>query len=206
MRDIIKSWLQKMEFITGLKQIREMSIDDLKVLVDYLESKVKEYNWMTESRLNEIMKFGMEGGYGDFYHMNVRTLSIWCNTYYEHHKQKILVEQFPRSSDPEPSHEEIEYWKSIARKMFLDSWEKAKQGEIRPLAEWLPSTYDKCIEAGLLDESKYPFDENRARKELRIERGLGFLHSALVSRKKESIWKRFIIDCVKNGIDLPIEI
>jgi hypothetical protein len=206
MREIIKSWLQKMEFITGLKQIRELSVDDLKMLVDFLESKAKEYSWMTDARLNEIMKRGMEGGYGEFYHMNVKTLSVWCNTYYEHHKQKIMVEQFPKTSDPAQSEEEVQYWKQVARKMFLDSWEKAKTGEIRPLAEWLPSTYDKCIEAGLLNEGDYPFDENRAKKELRIEKGLGFLNSMLVSRKKESIWRRFIQDCVRMGVDLPNEI
>jgi hypothetical protein len=206
MRDTIKAWLQKMEFITGLKQVRELSIDDLKMLVDFLESKVKEYSWMTDSRLNEIMKRGMEGGYGDFYHMNVKTLSVWCNTYYEHHKQKIMIEQFPKESEVAQSDREVQYWKRVAREMFLDSWEKAKTGDIRPVAEWLPSTYDKCIDAGLLNEADYPFDEGRAKKELRIEKGLGFLNSMLVSRKKESIWRRFIQDCIKNGINLPNEI
>ncbi len=206
MRDVIKSWLQKMEFLTGLKQTREMSAEDLKTLVDFLESKAKEYSWMTESRLNEIMKKGMEGGYGEFYHMNVKTISIWCNSYYEHHKQKIIVEQFRKDSSPEQPEDEVEYWKKVARNMFLQSWDYAKKGDIRPLAEWLPSTYDKCIDAGLLNEADYPFDESRAKKELRIEKGLGFLHSALISKRKESIWRRFIVDCIKKGIDLPSEI
>ena len=202
MREIIKDWIKKLEFMTGLKQFKEMSPDDIKLLLDCLEQKVKEYHWMTEFRLNEIMKKGMEGHYGDFYHINVRTLATWCNTYQEHHKQLLLVENFPRQQEPEKSQEEIDYWKNKGKEMFIECWDKAKNGEIRSLAEWIPTNYQKFIDLGLLDESNYRFDESYESKMLKFEKGFGFSASMLVSKKKEMIWKQFIKDMIQKGIDL----
>jgi len=203
MREIIKSWLKKMEFITGLKQVREMSADDLKMLVDFLEAKAKEYSWMTEDRLNEIMKTGMEGGYGEFYHMNVRTLSVWCNTYHDHHKQKILVEQFPKSADPEPSEEEKEQWLEVGRQIFRDCWQDAKNGHIKDLFFWGPYHYRKFEELGLLKADHYKVDELEIKKQLRLEKGLMFGMSDVAGRKKNIVWKKFIADCISRKIDLP---
>lgn len=202
MREILKEWLKKLEFMTGLKQFREMSIEDMKSLLDCLEEKVKEYHWMTESRLNEIMKKGMEGNYGDFYSINVRTVSQWCSLYYEHHKQLIIVENFPRESDPEKSQDEIDYWLNKGKEMFADCWERAKEGEIRPLAEWIPTNYQKFVDLGILKEENYRFDENYESRMMRIEKGLAFSAQMLIPRKKEMVWRQFIKDMISKGVDL----
>lgn len=202
MREIIKDWLKKMEFLTGLKQFREMPLEDAKMMIDFLEAKVKEYSWMTESRLNQIFKAGMEGVYGDFYSMNVRTLSTWCNTFYEHHKQQILVEQFPKSEAQEQSQEEIEKWLEIGRQNFREKWEAAKKGHIDDLWLWGPNMYRKMIQAGVLKESDYPYDDEYNRKLSRFEKGFAFTDTMFASKKEDNIWKRFVKDCVKNNIDL----
>lgn len=203
MRDIIKEWLRKMEFLTGLKQFREMSLDDAKTMVDFLENKVKEYSWMTEARLNEIFKNGMEGGYGEFYSMNVRTLSTWCNTYYDHHKQKIIVEQFPKGEEKQESEEEIQKWLEVGRQLFVDCWEDAKKGVVKDLFFWGPYHYKRLEEKGILIPENYQVNEKELIKQLRLERGLSMSGSDIVSRKKNLVWKMFIRDCVSKKINLP---
>lgn len=202
MREIIKDWLRKMEFLTGLKQFREMSLEDAKSMIDYLEAKVNEYSWMNESRLNHIFKAGMEGVYGEFYNMNVRTISSWCNTYYEHNKQKIILEQTKSNEAEEVSEEEKQKWLRIGRETFCERWEDAKRGVIQDLWYWGPHYYSKLVEKGVLNESDFQIDESRLVKELRLERGLQFDMSNVVSRKKNIIWKKFIQRCVLKKIDL----
>lgn len=209
MREVIKSWLKKLEFMTGLKQFRvdnpndPRHIEDMKTLLDCLEEKVKEYHWMNEFRLNEIMKKGMEGGYGDFFSINVRTISQWCNMYQEHHKQLLIIENFPRDKEPEKSQEEIDFWIAKGRQMFLDKWNEAKEGYVDSLAFWGPSYYQKFIDLGLLVEENYRFDERYETKMLKAEKGFGFSPSMLVSKKKEMVWKQFVKDMVSQGVDLP---
>lgn len=204
MREILKDWLKKMEFLTGFKQFREMPLEDARMLIDFLEEKVKEYNWMTDSRLNEIMKRGMEGSYGEFYSMNVKTLSTWCNTYYEHHRQKIIMEQAKPTEQFVASEEEVNRWLKIGRDMFCEKWDDAKRGLIQDLWYWGPHYYSKLIAEGVLREEDYPVDEDRLKKEVRLERGLSFDMSSVISRKKNIIWKRFIQDCIRKDIDLTL--
>ena len=213
MREIFKEWLKKLEFMTGLKQFRDISPDDARLLLDCLEEKVKEYHWMTESRLNDIMKKGMEGGfvyvdpkgvrYGEFYSINVKTITQWCSTYYENHKQLFMIENFPRSEEEEVSQEEIDRRLEVGRQIFRDCWEKAKGGEIRPLFEWIPTNYQKFIDLGLLKESDYRFDEVYESRMMRIHKGLSFTPTDLIPKRKEMIWKQFIKDMVSQKIDLP---
>jgi hypothetical protein len=218
MREIIKNWLKKLEVMTGLKQFRVPDPvpkgynEELTALIDSLEAKINEYHWMTEHRLNEIMKRGMEGEfvyvdpkgvrYGEFYSINVKTITQWCNTYYEHHKQHILIENFPKDKDPEPSKEEIAYWTKIGNDNFRMRFEESKNGYIAPLAEWGPYFYTNLMKKGLLTEENYQVDEKAINAELRLTGQLRDVMS-FTTKKRERVWRMFIKDMIYKKINLP---
>jgi len=202
MREILKTWLKKLEFMTGLKQFREMSLEDAKSLIDCLEEKVKEYHWMTEARLNDIMKKGMEGGYGDFYSINVRTVSQWCSTFYEHSKQKLLIENFPREHEEKVvSEEEKQKWLEIGKENFREKFKESKDGHVAPLSEWGPYFYTNFVRDGILKEENYPVNMEQINAELRIA-GRQYEEYAASSKKTEKIWRMFIKDMISKGVDL----
>ncbi len=202
MREIIKEYLRKLEFLTGLKQFREMTLEDAKMLIDILEEKVNEYAWMTEQRLKEILKTGTEGGYGDFYHINVRTIATWCNTYFEQHKQLIVMELQSKTEEKQVSEEEKNYWIKVGNDNFRERWQEAKNGQIKPLFEWGPQFYRKFVDNGMIDEGSYSFDMESEKKKLRLE-GRAVDTGVLVSRKNESVWKQFVKESIENGLNLP---
>jgi hypothetical protein len=92
MDEMILTHLRKMEFVCGLKQFKEYKKEEANELLGCLSKLFGSYGWMTEDRVNYILHAGMRGQYGDFYHVNEKTVSVWINQYYAHHQSQIVQE------------------------------------------------------------------------------------------------------------------
>jgi hypothetical protein len=114
----------------------------------------------------------MRGQYGDFYHVNEKTVNGWINQYYMHHQSQIVMEvQNANNKEKEPTEEEIAYWIEIGKNIFRDNYQHAKEtGYCRDLAEWGINWFNKFQERGILKPWTYNVEEieKDVRKELRI--------------------------------------
>ena len=152
MNEIILTHLRKMEFVCGLKQFKEYKEQDATELIEGLSKLFGSYGWMTEARVDYILHAGMRGQYGDFYHVNEKTVSVWINQYYAHHQSQIVQEvQALNNKEKEPSNEEIAYWIEVGKQIFRDNYQYAKDtGFCRDIAEWGMNWFDKFQEKGIL--------------------------------------------------------
>ena len=201
MKGIILPHLQKMEFVCGLKQFKEYSKDDGIQLLNCLNKLFTSYGWMTEERVDYILHAGMRGQYGDFYHVNEKTVSVWINQYYAHHQSQIVQEvQAMNNSHREPSQEEIERWIEIGKQIFRDNYQHAKEsGYCRDLSEWGGNWFNKFQEKGILKPWLYQVDEieKDVRRELRLS--TRYIDEVTVGAKsKNKIWKLFILESIKE--------
>jgi hypothetical protein len=205
-KTIILEALQNLEFVCGLKQIRDYSKEDLLRLVDGLELFCSKIQWLTNGRLETILQKGMRGEYGQFYHINEMTLSGWVKSYFESNKQVIIKEIAYNEKETEISEEEKAYWIQLGKERFITLFEKAKStGLIDGLGVdgFPPYWISKLANTGVLKLENYNMDEykDKARKMLRIQ-GLDYSDSVLQAKANEVIWKEFIKDCIDNEIDL----
>lgn len=202
MREVIKEAAKKLEFVTGLKQMREYNEDQLKMLLDTLAQCASEYKWLTPGTLEYILKNGMRGKYGEFYHLNEKTLTSWIKSYHKDNEQKINLSLFKKEEEIEVSEEEKQYWNQIGNDNFKQKFEDSKIGAVPVLAEWGPYFYTRFLEKGLLKEEDYPIDESHIQAELRIS---GQLQNAwlFTTKKRDRIWRLFIKDMINKKIDLP---
>ena len=201
MKGIILPHLQKMEFVCGLKQFKEYSKDDGIQLLNCLNKLFTSYGWMTEERVDYILHAGMRGQYGDFYHVNEKTVSVWINQYYNHHQSQIVQEvQAKNTQHKEPTEEEIAQWIEIGKQIFRDNYQHAKEsGYCRDLAEWGGNWFNKFQEKGILKPWLYQVDEieKDVRRELRLT--TRYIDEVTVGAKsKNKIWKLFILESIKE--------
>jgi hypothetical protein len=205
-KTIIIEALENLEFICGLKQIRDYSKEDLLRLVDGLESFCSKIQWLSNGRLETILQKGMRGEYGQFYHINEMTLSGWVKSYFESNKQVIIKEIAYNEKETEISEEEKAYWMQLGKERFITLFEKAKTtGLIDGLGVdgFPPYWISKLANTGVLRLENYNMDEykDKAKKMLRIQ-GLDYSDSVLQAKANEVIWKEFIKECIDNEIDL----
>ena len=203
-RDIIKQYLEDMEFLTGLKQMDSLSKDDVVKLIDYLMETVKKHiKWLNVKRLKIILDKGYSGQYGEFYGMNVKTLSKWITLYHGQNQHTITMEVLGTERYEVNNDREKEYWEKMARENFSEKWKEAvENGKIAPLYEWNPWYFDFFEEKGLLVKSDYDiekWEKEGKRHNLVSGRGLG---ASLVPYVNERIWKSFIQKCIDQKIDL----
>lgn len=201
MREIVLKAMQKLEFFTGLKQMNEYTDSQISELLDSLCECAQEYKWLTPGGLEYILKNGMKGRYGEFYHLNVKTLSGWIKSYYKDNEQRINQSLLKKEPEKELSDEEKAYWIEIGKQGFRDKFKESKEGSVAPLYEWGPYFYDKFKDKGLLVEEKYPVDEKQIEAEIKLSGGVPDF-SVIVSKKKDRIWRMFIRDMIKKEIDL----
>lgn len=202
MREIILKHLQKMEFVCGLKQFKEYKEEDAKELLECLNKLFTSYGWMTEERVDYILHAGMRGQYGEFYHVNEKTVSVWINQYYNHHQSQIVQEvQAKNTQHREPTEEEIAQWIEIGKQIFRDNYQHAKEsGYCRDLSEWGGNWFNKFQEKGILKPWLYQVDEieKDVRRELRLN--TRYIDEVTVGAKsKNKIWKLFILDSIKEN-------
>jgi hypothetical protein len=205
MKKTILTHLQKMEFVCGLKQFKEYKEEDAIELLNCLNKLFTSYGWMNESRVDYILHAGMRGQYGDFYHVNEKTVSVWINQYYAHHQSQIVQEvQAMNNSHREPSQEEIERWIEIGKQIFRDNYQHAKEsGYCRDLSEWGGNWFNKFQEKGILKPWLYQVDEieKDVRRELRLT--TRYIDEVTVGAKsKNKIWKLFILESIKENKNL----
>lgn len=205
MKKTILTHLQKMEFVCGLKQFKEYKEEDAIELLNCLNKLFTSYGWMNESRVDYILHAGMRGQYGDFYHVNEKTVSVWINQYYAHHQSQIVQEvQAMNNSHREPSQEEIERWIEIGKQIFRDNYQHAKEsGYCRDLSEWGGNWFNKFQEKGILKPWLYEVDEieKDVRRELRLT--TRYIDEVTVGAKsKNKIWKLFILESIKENKNL----
>jgi hypothetical protein len=205
MNEIILTHLRKMEFVCGLKQFKEYKKEEASELLGCLSKLFGSYGWMTEARVDYILHAGMRGQYGDFYHVNEKTVSVWINQYYSHHQSQIVQEvQALNNKEKEPSNEEIAYWIEVGKQIFRDNYQYAKEtGFCRDIAEWGMNWFNKFQEKGILKPWEFNVEEmeNDVRKELRLT--VRYLDETSVGAKtKNKIWKLFILQAIKENKDL----
>lgn len=203
-REVISFYLKDMEFMTGLKQVRDMGEGDIKKLVDYLENVVFRYrSWLNVKRLEIIFDNGFLGKYGDFYGMNAKTLDKWINFYHSQNVNQITSELQNKETDKRISEAEIAKWRNLARENFLKQWNYSVQNKkVRDLIEWNPWFFNHFQDKGILKPEKYPIaDFEKEAKTLNRLSGRGAAAS-LVPQVNNMIWKSFILECVENGPDL----
>jgi hypothetical protein len=202
-KEIIFEAIERLEIVSGLKQINDYSKEKIQMLIDVLNDATKGYVWLTNNRLEYIMANGMRGNYGDFYGLNERTLVQWVNKYYESNKQQIIMEIQAKEVEQDLSNEEKDYWNEMGRKRFLRNWDKSKGGHIPDLDEWAPYWYNKMIQKKLLIEERYDveFISTEQKKMLRLDRPF-FGESEVRSAVRNRIWKMFILECIQKGPDL----
>jgi hypothetical protein len=205
MNEIILTHLRKMEFVCGLKQFKEYKKEEANELLGCLSKLFGSYGWMSEARVDYILHAGMRGQYGDFYHVNEKTVSVWINQYYAHHQSQIVQEvQALNNKEKEPTTEEIAYWIEIGKQIFRDNYQHAKEtGFCRDIAEWGINWFNKFQEKGILKPWEFNVEqiENDARKELRLT--TRYVEESTVGAKtKNKIWKLFILDAIKNNKNL----
>jgi hypothetical protein len=199
MNEIILTHLRKMEFVCGLKQFKEYKKEEASELLGCLSKLFGSYGWMTEARVDYILHAGMRGQYGDFYHVNEKTVSVWINQYYAHHQSQIVQEvQALNNKEKEPSNEEIAYWIEVGKQIFRDNYQYAKDtGFCRDIAEWGMNWFNKFQEKGILKPWEFNVEEmeNDVRKELRLT--VRYVDETSVGAKtKNKIWKLFILDAI----------
>jgi hypothetical protein len=205
MNEIILTHLRKMEFVCGLKQFKEYKKEEASELLGCLSKLFGSYGWMTEARVDYILHAGMRGQYGDFYHVNEKTVSVWINQYYAHHQSQIVQEvQALNNKEKEPTSEEIAYWIEIGKQIFRDNYQHAKEtGFCRDLAEWGVNWFNKFQEKGILKPWDFNVEEmeNDVRKELRLT--VRYVDEVSVGAKtKNKIWKLFILQAIREKKDL----
>ena len=201
MKGIILKHLQKMEFVCGLKQFKEYSQEDAVELLNCLNKLFTSYGWMTEERVDYILHAGMRGQYGDFYHVNEKTVSVWINQYYNHNQSQIVQEvQAKNTQHREPTEEEIAQWIEIGKQIFRDNYQHAKEsGFCRDLSEWGGNWFNKFQEKGILKPWLYQVEEieKDVRRELRLS--TRYIDEVTVGAKsKNKIWKLFILESIKE--------
>jgi hypothetical protein len=205
MNEIILTHLRKMEFVCGLKQFKEYKKEEANELLGCLSKLFGSYGWMTEARVDYILHAGMRGQYGDFYHVNEKTVSVWINQYYSHHQSQIVQEvQALNNKEKEPSNEEIAYWIEVGKQIFRDNYQYAKEtGFCRDIAEWGMNWFNKFQEKGILKPWEFNVEEmeNDVRKELRLT--VRYVDETSVGAKtKNKIWKLFILQAIRENKDL----
>ena len=205
MNEIILTHLRKMEFVCGLKQFKEYKKEEASELLGCLSKLFGSYGWMTEARVDYILHAGMRGQYGDFYHVNEKTVSVWINQYYAHHQSQIVQEvQALNNKEKEPSNEEIAYWIEVGKKIFRDNYQYAKEtGFCRDIAEWGMNWFNKFQEKGILKPWEFNVEEmeNDVRRELRLT--VRYVDETSVGAKtKNKIWKLFILDAIRQNKEL----
>jgi hypothetical protein len=205
MNEIILTHLRKMEFVCGLKQFKEYKKEEASELLGCLSKLFGSYGWMTEARVDYILHAGMRGQYGDFYHVNEKTVSVWINQYYAHHQSQIVQEvQALNNKEKEPTSEEIAYWIEIGKQIFRDNYNHAKEtGFCRDLAEWGVNWFNKFQEKGILKPWDFNVEdmENDVRKELRLT--VRYVDEVSVGAKtKNKIWKLFILQAIRDNKNL----
>lgn len=205
MRKTILKHLQKMEFVCGLKQFKEYKKEDANELIECLHDLFKKFGWMTEERVDYILQAGMRGQYGDFYHVNEKTINGWINQYYMHHQSQIVMEvQNGSNKEKEPSAEEIAYWIEIGKNIFRENYQHAKDtGFCRDIAEWGVNWFNKFQEKGILKPWAYNVEEieQEVRKELRLTKHW-VEESTVGAKSKNKIWKLFILESIRENRDL----
>jgi NADH:ubiquinone oxidoreductase subunit E len=205
MNEIILTHLRKMEFVCGLKQFKEYKKEEASELLACLSKLFGSYGWMTEARVDYILHAGMRGQYGDFYHVNEKTVSVWINQYYAHHQSQIVQEvQALNNKEKEPTNEEIAYWIEVGKQIFRDNYQYAKEtGFCRDIAEWGMNWFNKFQEKGILKPWEFNVEEmeNDVRKELRLT--VRYVDETSVGAKtKNKIWKLFILDAIRQNKEL----
>jgi NADH:ubiquinone oxidoreductase subunit E len=205
MKKTILTHLEKMEFVCGLKQFKEYKIEEAKQLLDCLNKLFSSFGWMTETRVDYILHAGLRGQYGDFYHVNEKTVNGWISQYYQHHQSQIVQEvQAANNKEKEASDEEIAYWIEIGKQIFRDNYEYAKEtGHCKDLAEWGINWFNKFQEKGILKPWEFPVDqiESDARRELRLSTKW-IDESSVAAKAKNRIWKMFIIQSIEQKRNL----
>jgi hypothetical protein len=205
MNEIILTHLRKMEFVCGLKQFKEYKKQEASELLGCLSKLFGSYGWITEARVDYILHAGMRGQYGDFYHVNEKTVSVWINQYYAHHQSQIVQEvQALNNKEKEPSNEEIAYWIEVGKQIFRDNYQYAKDtGFCRDISEWGMNWFNKFQEKGILKPWEFNVEEmeNDVRKELRLT--FRYVDETSVGAKtKNKIWKLFILQAIRENKDL----
>ena len=205
MKKTILKHLQKMEFVCGLKQFKEYKKEDANELIECLHDLFKKFGWMTEERVDYILQAGMRGQYGDFYHVNEKTVNGWINQYYMHHQSQIVMEvQNASNKEKEPSAEEIAYWIEIGKNIFRENYQHAKDtGFCRDIAEWGVNWFNKFQEKGILKPWAYNVEEieQEVRKELRLTKHW-VEESTVGAKSKNKIWKLFILESIRENREL----
>jgi hypothetical protein len=194
-----------MEFVCGLKQFKEYKKEEASELLGCLSKLFGSYGWMTEARVDYILHAGMRGQYGDFYHVNEKTVSVWINQYYAHHQSQIVQEvQALNNKEKEPTNEEIAYWIEVGKQIFRDNYQYAKEtGFCKDIAEWGMNWFNKFQEKGILKPWEFNVEEmeNEVRKELRLT--VRYVDETSVGAKtKNKIWKLFILDAIRQNKEL----
>ncbi len=201
---VILDALQNLEFVCGLKQIREYRKDDVTALVEGLTSYCKRIHWMTVNRLEIIFYKGMRGEYGQFYHINEMTLSTWIRQYFENNRNQIGKEISYMQKDSEISDDEKQYWIEKGKERFRDLFNKSREsGVMVSLDEFAPYWFERMQNKGLLDVSKYDVTDqiDLFRKHLRLA-GKDYSESVLKAKSNDLVWKMFLQDCINKKIDL----
>lgn len=206
MREVILNHLKRMEFVCGLKQFKEYDKSEAIELMNCLENLFRSFSWMNESRVDHILRYGLRGEYGEFYHVNERTVNGWINKYYQNNNSEIVREVIHRHHNQEKSttQEEIDYWINVGKQTFRDKFEESKKTGIVPhLSDWGIYWFARMKEKGILNPDDYPVNEikHEVRKELRLTER--FIEETTVNaRAKNKVWKLFIKDCISKQIDL----
>lgn len=220
-RTIISQYLADMKILTGLNPLKDITKEEASRMLDFMETSLKKFHWMNNNRLEFIMKNGMEGAYGEFYGMNVKTLNHWVGKYYESNKDKIIQEIHRQKelTEKKIDESEKEFWRQKGIDRFKEMFTKCKLEfdkqvmEVSSLEEiniFVPKLFewggpywiDKFEKLGVLIRSNYSNGiDDQVKKEMRLEGKFDVSHG-FVGRRDNLIWKRFIIDCLKLGIDL----
>lgn len=205
MKKTILTHLQKMEFVCGLKQFKEYKEEDAKELLDCLYKLFSSFGWMTEARVDYILHAGLRGQYGDFYHVNEKTVNGWIGQYYQHHQSQIVMEiQAANNKEKELSEEEIAHWIEIGKQIFRENYQYAKDtGYCKDLAEWGINWFNKFQEKGILKPWEFPVQdiESDARRELRLTTKW-IDESSVAAKAKNKIWKMFILQAIDQKLNL----
>jgi hypothetical protein len=205
MKGTILKHLQKMEFVCGLKQFKDYNQEDAKEILECLGKLFASYGWMNDDRVDYILHAGMRGQYGDFYHVNEKTVNGWISQYYAHHQSQIVQEvQALNNQEKEASPEEIAYWVEIGKQIFRDNYKHAREtGYCKDLAEWGINWFYKFQEKGILKPWEYPVEdiEKDVRRELRLT--TRHIDEVMVGGKsKNKLWKMFILESIKEKRNL----
>ena len=205
MKKKILTHLEKMEFVCGLKQFKEYKIEEAEQLLDCLHKLFASFGWMTEARVDYILHAGLRGQYGDFYHVNEKTVNGWISQYYQHHQSQIVQEvQAANNQEKEITQEEIAYWIEIGKQIFRDNYQYAKEtGQCKDLAEWGVNWFNKFQEKGILKPWEFPVQEieSDARRELRLNTKW-IDESSVAAKSKNKIWKMFILQSIEQNKNL----